>query len=192
MREIILATSNKGKISELEELLAPIKCIDQASLNINSVKETGLTFIENAIIKARHASIQADKPALADDSGLVVYALKGEPGIYSSRYAGEHANDKENIRKLLDRLKDTPDEQRTAYFYCAMVLVRHSTDPTPIVATGQLNGFITRQIAGTGGFGYDPIFYIPSQECTAAELPTQIKNTLSHRAQALKSLLEQL
>lgn len=192
MKEIVLATGNKGKIAELEALLAPMICIPQSSLNISSIKETGLTFIENAVMKARHASIESDKPALADDSGLVVHALNGEPGIHSARYSGESTNDQHNIDKLLFNLNGVPDEQRAAYFYCAIALVKHPTDPTPLIAFGQLNGYITRQQAGTDGFGYDPVFYVPSQESTVAQLPARIKNTISHRAQALKHLLAQL
>ncbi|KTD14273.1 RdgB/HAM1 family non-canonical purine NTP pyrophosphatase [Legionella israelensis] len=192
MKELILATGNKGKISELTALLAPIKCIQQVSLGIPEAKETGATFIENALLKARHASSLSHRPALADDSGLVVHALQGEPGIYSARYAGKDATNTENIKKLLKQLEDTPDEQRSAYFYCAIVLIQHASDPAPLIATGKLNGFITRQPAGSEGFGYDPVFYIPSQECTAAQLPSRIKNSISHRAQALAKLREQL
>lgn len=192
MKELILATANKGKISELKALLEPMECIDQASLGIPDVPETGLSFIENALLKARHACSLGKKPALADDSGLVVYALQGEPGIYSARYAHREASDADNIRKLLGKLSETPDEQRAAYFYCAIVLMRHPSDPAPLIATGQLNGFITRQPTGTGGFGYDPVFYIPQQECTAAQLSSRIKNSISHRAQALVKLREQL
>lgn len=191
MKEVILATSNAGKIAELKELLSPIKVIPQSELNISTPDETGLTFIENAILKARFAASVSGKPALADDSGLVVYALNGEPGIYSSRFAGESATDEENIEKLLKEMKDIPDEQRGAYFYCSMALVRHKYDPAPLIATGIMRGYITRQITGEDGFGYDPVFYIPHEECTAAELPRRIKNQISHRAQALESLRTQ-
>jgi len=192
MKEVLLATGNEGKIKELEFLLSPIQCIPQGEFNIPGVNETGLTFIENALLKARHAAKLSQRPALADDSGLVVHALHGDPGIYSSRYAGKNATDQDNIKKLLHELDNIPDEQRGAYFYCAIVLLRYAKDPAPVIATGQLNGFITRQVSGDGGFGYDPIFYIPSQECTAAQLPLRIKNKISHRAQALKKLRKQL
>jgi XTP/dITP diphosphohydrolase len=192
MKEIILATNNRGKIAELQAILAPTHCISQASLGIDSVEETGLSFVENALLKARYASRMTNKPALADDSGLVVAALNGEPGIYSARYAGINASDADNIIYLLDKLKGTPDSERQAYFYCAIVMVQHADDPTPLIACGQLHGVIARYAVGEHGFGYDPVFYIPSHQCTAAQLPAHIKNTISHRAEALKQLREQL
>ncbi|MFA5959880.1 MAG: RdgB/HAM1 family non-canonical purine NTP pyrophosphatase [Tatlockia sp.] len=192
MQEIVLATSNKGKIAELEALLAPVSCIPQSALGIGSVEETGLSFIENAILKARHASLMANRPALADDSGLVVLALNGAPGIYSSRFAGDNATDEDNIRLLLDKLKTTPMEARQAYFYCAMAYVAHANDPTPVIAQGKWEGFIHETAQGVQGFGYDPIFYLPAYQCTAAQLPASIKNTISHRALALKALGKQL
>lgn len=188
MKEIILATGNSGKIAELEAILAPIICTGQSSLGIDSVEETGLSFVENALLKARHASRIAQKPALADDSGLVVAALQGKPGIYSARYAGPEASDADNIALLLDKLKNTPNPKRQAYFYCAIVLVQHAADPTPIIACGQWSGFIATKAAGDQGFGYDPVFYLPEEQGTAAQLPAKIKNTLSHRAKALKQL----
>lgn len=190
MNEIILATSNAGKIRELCDLLAPIHCISQASLGIDSAEETGLSFVENAIIKARHASLLANRPALADDSGLVVPALNGEPGIYSARYAGERATDQENIQRLLNNMAHLPDEQRQAYFYCAIALVQHAHDPAPIISTGICHGTISLVATGSGGFGYDPVFFIKEYQCTAAELPAKIKNTISHRAKALLHLRE--
>lgn len=188
MKEIILATSNAGKIRELQHLLAPITCITQDSLGIESPDETGLSFVENALLKARHASLLADKPALADDSGLVVPALNGEPGIYSARYAGSNAQNADNIALLLKNIANIPLKNRHAYFYCAMALVTHAADPTPIIATGILHGVINLQPTGNEGFGYDPIFYLPEYQCTVAELPATIKNTISHRAQALHHL----
>lgn len=188
MKELILATSNSGKIAELSAILSPIKCISQASLNINNVAETGLSFIENALIKARHVSQIAQKPALADDSGLVVPVLNGAPGIYSARFAGEDASDQDNINLLLTKLATIPNNQCQAYFYCAIALVNHAQDPTPIIVTGKLNGRIVKTPAGNHGFGYDPVFYIDSEQCTAAELPATIKNRISHRALALKQL----
>jgi XTP/dITP diphosphohydrolase len=188
MNELILATSNAGKIKELAQLLAPIHCIAQTTLSISSAEETGLSFIENAIIKARHASLLTNKPALADDSGLVVPALDGEPGIYSARYAGADASDKDNIDLLLKKMAHLAQNQRSAYFYCALALVRHAKDPTPIVSTGIFHGVINQHPSGNEGFGYDPIFYVPEHQCTAAQLNATVKNTISHRAQALNQL----
>lgn len=188
MKEIILATSNSGKIRELQALLDPVRCIAQADLGISDAEETGLSFIENAIIKARHASLVAEKPALADDSGLVVPALHGEPGIFSARYAGHEASDKENIHLLLSNMAHLESEQRYAYFYCAIALIQYAQDPTPLIATGLFPGSITNVPSGTEGFGYDPIFYVKEYQCTAAQLPAKIKNTISHRAHALKQL----
>lgn len=192
MNELILATSNSGKIIELQTILAPIHCIPQSTLGITDADETGLSFIENAIIKARHASRLAKRPALADDSGLVVLALNGQPGIYSSRFAGLGANDKDNIELLLKKLANTPDAKREAFFYCALALVQHAEDPTPMIATGKCVGKISWQRRGENGFGYDPVFFLADQNCTMAELPNQIKNSLSHRAQALHQLCKQL
>lgn len=190
MKEIILATSNQGKIKELNELLAPVHCISQSSIGIVDAIENGLSFIENALIKARHASLYAKKPALADDSGLVVPALNGEPGIYSSRYSGSNATDQENIDLLLKNMAHLQGKQRHAYFYCAMVFVQHAKDPTPVIATGVFKGIIHPESLGSGGFGYDPIFYVEEYQCTAAQLPANIKNTISHRAKALSQLRE--
>ncbi|KTD71278.1 RdgB/HAM1 family non-canonical purine NTP pyrophosphatase [Legionella tucsonensis] len=188
MKEIILATSNSGKIKELRDLLAPIECIPQTHLGISDAIENGLSFIENALIKARHASLQAGKPALADDSGLVVPALNGEPGIYSARYAGSNATDAENIHLLLEKMAHLPPIRREVWFYCAIALVQHAEDPMPVIATGRCKGIIHTMPVGEGGFGYDPIFYIPDFQCTVAQLPAKIKNNISHRAQALKQL----
>ncbi|RUR07212.1 RdgB/HAM1 family non-canonical purine NTP pyrophosphatase [Legionella sp. km772] len=188
MKELILATSNKGKIKELRALLAPSLCTPQQELGISDAHETGLSFIENALIKARHASHFANKPALADDSGLVVPALNGAPGIYSARYAGEPTSDSKNINLLLSHMKSLPKEQRQAYFYCAIALVQHSQDPTPIIATGIMQGVIINERRGDQGFGYDPIFFIEQYQCTAAELSASIKNRISHRALALNQL----
>lgn len=192
MKEIILATSNPGKIAELSAILAPIICIPQASLAITDAAETGLSFVENALMKARHASREAQKAALADDSGLVVPALGGRPGIYSSRFAGPLATDKDNITLLLQQLNGIPDVKRQAFFYCAIVLVRHADDPMPLIACGQIEGQISETLSGDQGFGYDPVFYVPAKQCTMAQLPAKIKNTISHRAQALQRLQQQL
>ena len=188
IKELILATSNAGKIKELNSLLSPIYCIPQGVLAIPDAEETGLSFIENAIIKARHASYYGKKPALADDSGLVVPVLQGEPGIFSARYAGLEANDKSNMMLLLDRMTGISQEQRKAYFYCAIALIQHENDPTPLVATGIFHGRIATSLAGNNGFGYDPIFYLDDHQCTAAQLSANIKNKISHRAKALAQL----
>lgn len=188
MNKLILATSNQGKIAEIQALLSPVQCISQSSLGIEDADETGLSFIENAIIKARHASRLGSAPALADDSGLVVPSLQGQPGIYSARFAGPNATDAENIELLLMKLRDSPMDAREAFFYCAIALVTHADDPTPLIAIGKLHGVIAKERTGEYGFGYDPIFYLPTHQCTLAELPPSIKNQISHRAQALTQL----
>lgn len=192
VKELIIATSNPGKFAEFQTLLAPIHCIAPSHIGIDSVEETGLSFIENAIIKARHACRLTQKPALADDSGIVVAALDGAPGIYSARFAGQNATNEDNIELLLERLSNIPSKDRKAYFYCALALVRYENDPTPIIATGQLNGTINNEPRGEQGFGYDPIMYITKYKRTVAELPAEVKNTISHRAHALKHLRKQL
>lgn len=192
MKELVIATNNPGKIVEIQSIFSSWHCIPQGQLGIDSADETGLSFIENAIIKARHASRKLNKPALADDSGLVVEALKGEPGIYSARYAGFKATDQENVALLLKKLAETQDHHRKAYFYCALAFVQHADDPTPIVATGKLEGKIADEPRGENGFGYDPIFFLPLHQCTVAELSPDLKNTISHRALAFKALAPQL
>lgn len=194
MQTIVLATNNQGKVKELHSLLASagLKVISQNEFNVPDADETGLTFVENAILKARHAAKLTGLPAIADDSGLVVDALDGAPGIYSARYAGVHGNDKQNIVKLLEALKHVTDDKRTAYFYCALVFIRHADDPTPIICLGQWQGKIIANEQGNGGFGYDPVFYLPELGCTAAELTHEQKNKISHRGQALQQLLTQL
>lgn len=192
MEKIVLASSNKGKLVEFQRLLAPLHkhVIPQSDFKLTDAEETGLTFVENALIKARHASQQTGLPALADDSGLVVDALNGEPGIYSARYAGEHGNSAANITKLLAALDNVEQSQSTAHFHCTLVYLRHSTDPEPIIASGNWYGEITQTAHGDGGFGYDPIFYVPDFNCTAAELGPEIKNQHSHRAVAMGKLLK--
>ena len=192
MNTLILATQSQGKISELTALLAPIHCIPQVQLHIPEVAETGLSFVENALIKARHASHHSNCPALGDDSCLVIDALSGRPGIFSARFAGAKASDAENIQKVLRDMKDSTPDARQAYFYCAIVLVRYPEDPTPILAFGRLDGRIILTPRGDRGFGYDPIFWLPEQGKTLAELSSQEKNHISHRAQALSSLLEHI
>ncbi|NCT57297.1 MAG: RdgB/HAM1 family non-canonical purine NTP pyrophosphatase [Legionella sp.] len=186
---IVLATGNSGKINEFKALLQSKHCIPQRDLGIDDADETGLTFLENALIKARHASRISNIPAIADDSGLVVPALQGKPGIYSSRFAGEQATDQDNIKYLLKLLKNqTNSTEVDAYFYCVIVYMQHADDPTPLFGTGRLDGQIVFNSEGTYGFGYDPVFYLKEYGCTLAELPATTKNTLSHRARALKTL----
>ncbi|AWK41067.1 XTP/dITP diphosphatase [Photorhabdus laumondii subsp. laumondii] len=194
MQKVVLATGNPGKVRELAQLLADfgLDIVAQTELGVDSAEETGLTFIENAILKARHAAQVTGLPAIADDSGLSVDILGGAPGIYSARYAGENATDQQNLEKLLDTMKDIPDDQRQAQFNCVLVYIRHAEDPTPLVFHGRWPGFIAHKSAGNGGFGYDPIFYIPELGCTAAELTGEQKNAVSHRGQALKMMLDTL
>lgn len=192
MKELILASGNSGKLRELQSLLHPIHCIAQTTLHIPSVEETGLSFIENALLKARHASLIAKKPALADDSGLVVPALEGAPGIYSARYAGLEATDKDNLLLLLNNMAHLPSQQRQAYFYCAIALVQHAKDPTPLISTGLVQGHIAMEASGDKGFGYDPIFFLDQYQCTMAQLSDEIKNKISHRAIALAQLKQQI
>ncbi|MBS0849305.1 XTP/dITP diphosphatase [Citrobacter sp. JGM124] len=192
MKQVVLATGNNGKVRELACLLADfgLNVVAQTELGVSSADETGLTFIENAIIKARHAAQVTGLPAIADDSGLAVDALGGAPGIYSARYAGEEATDQQNLEKLLVALKDVPDTERQAQFHCVLVYMRHAEDPTPLVFHGSWDGIIARTPAGEGGFGYDPIFFVPSEGRTASQLSREEKSAISHRRQALKLLLE--
>ncbi|MBO8132419.1 XTP/dITP diphosphatase [Dickeya fangzhongdai] len=194
MQNVVLATGNAGKVRELAGLLADfgLDVVAQTTLGVESAEETGLTFIENAILKARHAARETGLPAIADDSGLAVDALGGAPGIYSARYAGEDANDRQNLDKLLAALDNVPDEQRRASFHCVLVYLRHADDPTPLVCHGSWQGVIARAPVGEGGFGYDPVFFVPSIGKTAAELSREEKNALSHRGQALRQLLDAL
>jgi len=192
MQKVVLATGNPGKVRELAELLSAfgLDIVAQTDLGVESAEETGLTFIENAILKARHAAQITGLPAIADDSGLAVKALGGAPGIYSARYAGEGASDRENLKKLLNALETVPDGERQAQFHCVLVYLRHAEDPTPLVCHGSWAGEITRSAAGEGGFGYDPIFYVPELGKTAAELSKTEKGAVSHRGKALTLLLE--
>lgn len=194
MQKVVLATGNPGKVRELASLLADfgLDIVAQTDLGVDSAEETGLTFIENAILKARHAAQITGLPAIADDSGLAVDALGGAPGIYSARYAGAEASDQQNLDKLLLTVKDVPDEQRRASFHCVLVYLRHAEDPTPIVCHGRWQGVLTHQASGSGGFGYDPIFFVPELGKTAAELTREEKNAQSHRGQALRLLLDTL
>lgn len=192
MQKVVLATGNPGKVRELADLLADfgLDVVAQTKLGVDSAEETGLTFIENAILKARHAAQITGLPAIADDSGLAVDALGGAPGIYSARYAGQDASDRQNLDKLLVALKDVPQGGRGAQFHCVLVYLRHAKDPTPRVFHGNWAGNITLQPAGEGGFGYDPIFYVPELGRSAAELSREEKSAVSHRGKALKLMLE--
>jgi len=194
MNTIVLATGNLGKVNELSILLSEhnINIVPQSQFNIADVAETGTTFVENAIIKARHAAQISGLPAIADDSGIEVDFLNGAPGIYSARYAGESATDNDNIHKLLAALQGVPSEQRTARFQCVLVYLRHALDPTPIICQGTWHGMITEQVMGEQGFGYDPVFWLTKQQQTSAQLPRSLKNQLSHRGQALAQLIEHL
>ena len=191
MEKLVLASSNKGKISELSALLAPyqLQIISQQALGVADAAETGLTFIENAILKARHASLATGLPAIADDSGLAVDVLDGEPGIYSARYSGEAATDSDNISKLLQAMHNVPTAERSARFHCVLVYLRHASDPTPIVCHGIWPGRISETIKGDGGFGYDPVFIPTGHTVSAAELSKEQKAALSHRGQALRQLV---
>jgi XTP/dITP diphosphohydrolase len=194
MKQIVLATGNAGKVREINELLADkaIEVIPQSTFKVPEAEETGLTFVENALIKARNAAVHTGLPAIADDSGLEVDTLQGAPGIYSQRYAGAGAADRENLEKLLAELDDLPDEQRGARFQCVMVYLRHAHDPTPVICQGTWEGRILFAPRGNNGFGYDPVFYVPTHGCSSAELPPEIKNHLSHRGQALRKLVAAL
>ncbi len=193
-QQIVLATGNPGKVREMGEILAPfgLEIVPQSRFQVPEAEETGLTFVENAIIKARNAAAHTGLPAIADDSGLEVDALKGAPGIYSSRYAGADASDGENLEKLLADLGDLPEAQRTARFQCLMVYMSHAEDPTPLICQGSWEGRILFEPRGENGFGYDPVFYVPSHDCSSAQLSKEVKNRLSHRGQALRQLAERL
>ena len=190
MKRLVLATSNQGKLAELKPLLAEFDyaLVTQGELGVSDAVEDGRSFIENAIIKARHASVATGLPALADDSGLVVPALGGEPGIHSARYAGTHGDSAANIAKLLDAMRTLPDSQRAAHFTCVLVLLRHADDPEPLVAEGRWFGQVLLSPRGEKGFGYDPVFLDPRHGLTAAELDAATKNQASHRGQAIARL----
>nr|WP_240630507.1 RdgB/HAM1 family non-canonical purine NTP pyrophosphatase [Alteromonas sediminis] len=192
MKQLVLASGNAGKIREFSQIFSAwqVDVIAQTACGVSSVPETGTTFVENAIIKARHAAKETGLPALADDSGLVVNALKGAPGIFSSRYAGVDASDTDNVNKLLDAMEGMTD--RKAHFQCVLVFMRHADDPIPVIAQGQWHGEIALTPHGEGGFGYDPVFWLPEQSCTAAQLDKKTKNTISHRGQAVTLLREKM
>ena len=194
MKEIVLASSNPGKVREINQLLATLDLHvqPQSELGVIDAEETGLTFVENAILKARNAAQHTGLPAIADDSGIEVDALNGAPGIYSARFAGENASDQANLEKLLADLEGIPEAQRSARFQCLMVFIRHAHDPTPLICQGTWEGRILREARGENGFGYDPVFFVPTHDCSSAELPAEIKNNLSHRGQALRKLVTAL
>jgi XTP/dITP diphosphohydrolase len=191
---VVLATNNAGKIRELQALLTPlqIEVLPKSQFTKDDVAETGTTFIENALIKARHAAQASGLPAIADDSGIEVDALNGAPGIYSARYAGENASDADNLYKLLDEMQAVPDHLRGARYRCALVYVTHADDPLPLCTEATWEGRITRSPMGEGGFGYDPIFWLDEQQQTSAQISAHLKNQLSHRAKALQQLVSLL
>jgi XTP/dITP diphosphohydrolase len=192
--DVVLASSNAGKIKELQDMLADlgVVVIPQQTLSIPDIEETGLCFVENAILKARNAALLSGKPAIADDSGLEVDLLDGRPGIYSARYAGEEATDSTNNQKLLDELGDSPLEKRSARYQCIIVYMRHANDPTPIICQGSWEGHIAFEPRGSEGFGYDPLFYLKDHNCHAAEMNKVEKNRISHRGKATAELLKRL
>ena len=194
MRRIVLASGNAGKLAEMRQILsdAGIDLVAQGELGIADADETASTFVENALIKARHAARLSGLPALGDDSGLYVDALGGAPGLISARYAGRHGDSAANIAKLLDALRDAPDTQRDAHFHCCIVLLAHANDPAPLIAEGRWHGRILHAPCGSAGFGYDPVFFDPALNAGAAELDPTIKNRVSHRGQALVKLRELL
>ncbi len=192
--KLVLASSNQGKLEELRKLLADagVELVAQSELGVSDADETGLTFVENALLKARHAAAATGLPALADDSGICVDALHGAPGIYSARYSGGHGNAEANIDKLLHELRDVPDAARGAHFYGVLVLVRRPDDPQPLIAEGEWRGRIAFERRGTGGHGYDPVFLDVGHQQTAAEMPAALKNSLSHRGKALAELRKRI
>lgn len=194
MTTIVLASSNPGKVREFNELLADhhTSVVPQSQFGVSDAEETGLTFVENAILKARNAALHTGLAAIADDSGLEVDALDGAPGIYSARYAGKGAGDRANLEKLLLDLSDVPESERAARFQCLMVYMRHANDPTPLICQGTWEGRILFAPRGDQGFGYDPVFFVPTHDCSSAELAPTVKNALSHRGQALRKLVAAL
>jgi len=190
--KIVLASNNQGKIKEIQSILNQHTIITQQELGIQEIEETGSTFIENAILKARNAARHSNLPAISDDSGLVVDALQGAPGIISARFAGNQATDLDNLKLVLQKMESIPEDQRQARFICVLVLMRHANDPFPIIAQASWEGSLLSKPQGTNGFGYDPIFWVAEKNCSSAELSPLEKNQLSHRAQALRKLEQQL
>lgn len=193
-KNIVLASNNEGKVREINAMLSghDLQVIPQSEFSVPEIEETGLTFLENAVLKARHATQQTGLPAIADDSGIEIPALHGQPGIYSARYAGVGASDEANLNKLINEIKKLPDNKRLARFVCLMVFLRHVEDPVPIIAEGIWEGIAVTVPKGQNGFGYDPMFYVPTHNCTSAELSPEIKNRISHRGQALQKLIAKL
>lgn len=191
---VVLASGNRGKLREFQQRLNDTGWVlhPQSEFAVPEAEENGLSFVENAIIKARNASAHSGHAALADDSGLCVDALDGRPGIYSARFAGDNANDADNNALLLRELANVDEPQRGAQFVCALVYVRHAEDPRPVIAQGVWHGRILREPRGDNGFGYDPLFLVPERNCSSAELPPEIKNQISHRGLAINQLLQQL
>ena len=194
MKKLVLASSNPGKLREFSALLdeSRYRIIPQADFNVPEVAETGTTFVENAIIKARHAAQYTGLAALADDSGIVIDALNGEPGVHSARFSGSDASDESNNILLVEKLRSVPEAQRSARYQAVIVYMRNAADPSPIICEGSWEGIIVLEAKGSGGFGYDPYFYLPDYGCTSAELSADEKNRISHRGQALRLLLEKL
>lgn len=194
MKQLVLASANPGKLRELAEILSDLghELLPQSEFNVPTVAETGTTFVENAIIKARNASAHTGLPALADDSGIEVDALDGAPGVYSARFAGAAADDDANNALLVEKLSAVPDTERTARYRAVIVLLRHAADPSPLICEGSWEGMIQLERAGDGGFGYDPYFYLPELGCSSAQLSADEKNRLSHRGQALAELKRKL
>ncbi len=194
MKKLVLASSNPGKLRELSALLdeSRYKIIPQADFNVPEIAETGTTFVENAIIKARHAAQYTGLAALADDSGIVIDALNGEPGVHSARFSGSDASDESNNILLVEKLRSVPEGQRSARYQAVIVYMRNAADPSPIICEGSWEGIMVLEAKGSGGFGYDPYFYLPDYGCTSAELSADEKNRISHRGQALRLLLEKL
>ena len=194
MKKLVIATSNHGKVAEMQPLLSDIgyTLITQTELGVSDAIEDGHTFIENALIKARHASAITGLPAIADDSGLIIDALNGAPGLISAHYAGVHGDAEGNIKKVLAEMLGVPRVDRTARFYSLIVMLKHAEDPQPLIAEGIWEGEILETPRGENGFGYDPIFFVPEHQCSAAELPADIKNHISHRGRALLKLRELL
>jgi XTP/dITP diphosphohydrolase len=193
MSKIVLASSNKGKLKEFAQLFAEFDTdiVPQSTFNLVDAEETGLTFVENAIIKARHACEQTGLPAISDDSGIEADALNGEPGIYSARYSGPDATAKKNLQALLDALIDIPETKRTARYQCVIVFMRHAKDPTPLICQASWEGTLLTAPKGDGGFGYDPIFWVEEHQCTAAELAPEQKHAISHRGKAIRQFIDQ-
>ncbi|HAI69546.1 MAG TPA: non-canonical purine NTP pyrophosphatase, RdgB/HAM1 family [Gammaproteobacteria bacterium] len=190
MKTIVLASGNPGKLREFAQILSEfhLDVVPQSQFNVPDVPETGLSFVENALIKARNAAQYTSLPAMSDDSGIEIDALNGAPGIYSARFAGAEATDDDNNALLLEKLKGVPNEQRTARYHCVIVYMQHANDPMPLICQGTWEGRILHEPRGQNGFGYDPFFYVPTHHCAAAQLPSEVKNQLSHRGQALRAL----